>query len=482
MAGSIEIDTLNDKIRELFPGECVNKGLSKSGILSSRALPSFVSDWLISKYAEADELDSVSLQRFLSQYLPDKSKADQIKHQLISERKTVKILAKFSVEPDIKTGEEWLEIPILDIKGKEGCVSPAIASESLELLNGGMWGIGELIWKEGPKKGNGKIELISFKPFKPYSADLGYYREARKHFNDVSEWIDFLIKSMEYDPKSFDNAAQKLKMISRLLPFVEPRVNLIELAPKGTGKSYVFGRLSKYGWLISGGSVSRAQLFYDIGKKRRGIITRFDYIALDEIQTIKFSNPEEVVGALKGYLESGEYKIGAYHGEADASFVLLGNISISRKEPRNAIYTKSLPKFMQESAFLDRFHGLIEGWKLPRIKEGSVVKGYAINSEFFSEVLHELRYDMIPNSIVTSIISVPKDSDKRDVTAIKRIATGYFKLIFPDIRSVDEVDIELFRTYCLNPAIEMRRIIRKQLSLIDEEYSDEMPEIRLLIN
>lgn len=482
MTSSTENDELGTKILELFPGESVNKGLSKLGILSSRALPSFVSDWLISKFAYSDELDSASLQRFLNEYLPDKSKADEIKHKLIAEREIVKILAKFSVEPDIKTGEEKLEIPILDIKGNEGCVSPTLASESLELLNGGMWGIGELIWKEGDKKGNGRIELISFKPFKPYKADLGYYREARKHFNDIYEWIDFLIKSMEYDPKSFEDVSQKMKMISRLLPFVEPRVNLIELAPKGTGKSYVFGRLSKYGWLISGGSVSRAQLFYDISKKRRGIITRFDYIALDEIQTIKFSNPEEVVGALKGYLESGEYKIGAYRGEADASFVILGNIPLSGNEPRDIIYTKSLPKFMQESAFLDRFHGFIEGWKLPRIKEGSVVKGYAINSEFFSEVLHELRHDMIPNSIVSSILSIPEDSDKRDVTAIKRIATGYFKLLFPNVRSVDELDIALFKTYCLNPAIEMRRIIRKQLSLIDEEYSDEMPEIKLLIN
>ena len=301
------LDELDKKIQELFPGESVNKRLTKTGLLSSRALPSFVSDWLISKFSSGNQLDTLSLQRFLDSYLPDKSRAEEIKHRLMSDRSRVMILADFRVTPHILSGEELLEIPILDVTGKEGMVDPIILDKSPELLNGGMWGVGELVYNQPEsKKKDGKIVLKEFTPFRPYQANLDYYRKARSKFLSTIEWIDFLLKNMEYDPHSFEDTAQKMRMLSRLLPFVQPRTNLIELAPKGTGKSYVFGRLSKYGWLISGGSVSRAQLFYDISKKRRGLITRFDYIALDEIQSIKFgSNPDEVIGALKGYLESG---------------------------------------------------------------------------------------------------------------------------------------------------------------------------------
>jgi len=473
-------DELDKKIRELFPGESVNKRLTKTGLLSSRALPSFVSDWLISKFSSGNQLDTLALQRFLDNYLPDKSRAEEIKHRLMSDRARVTILADFRVTPNIQSGEEYLEIPILDVTGKEGMVDPIILDKSPELLNGGMWGVGELVYNQPEsRKKDGRIVLKEFTPFRPYQANLDYYRKARSRFSSTIEWIDFLLKNMEYDPHSFEDTSQKMRMISRLLPFVQPRVNLIELAPKGTGKSYVFGRLSKYGWLISGGSVSRAQLFYDISKKRRGLITRFDYVALDEIQSIKFgSNPEEVIGALKGYLESGAYNVASYSAQADAGFIILGNIPISESgRPISNNYFDSLPNFMQEGAFLDRFHGFIEGWKLPRIKVGSIGKGYALNSEFFSEVMHGLRSDTTPAAVVDAYLDVPKDADKRDVTAVTRIASGFLKLLYPQVRSVNEIDVNDFETYCFEPALRMRTIIREQLHRLDEEFPEDMPEV-----
>jgi len=475
-------DDLDLKIKELFPGEAVNKKLTKTNLLSSRALPSFVADWLISKFSNGDDLDTIGLQRFLDSYLPDKSKAEEIKFRIKNDRGRIKLLADFRVTPDIRTNEDYLEIPILDISGKEGSVDPVIIEKSPELLNGGMWGVGDLVYSQPEKKkADGKIILKEFTPFRPYQVNLEYYRKTRAKFSSTLEWINFLLKNMEYDPKSFVKIDQKLKMISRLLPFIESRLNIIELAPKGTGKSYVFGRLSKYGWLISGGSVSRAQLFYDINKQKRGLITRFDYVALDEIQTIKFgANPEEVIGGLKGYLESGAFNVASYQGEADAGFIVLGNIPINELgRPISSNYFESLPKFMQEGAFLDRFHGFIEGWKLPRIMVGSIGKGYALNSEFFSEVLHGLRNDTIPSSIVEKALEIPLKSDKRDVTAIIRIASGFMKLLYPNVRSIDDLNIDEFETYCFAPAFEMRSIIREQLHRMDEEFSEHMPNIKV---
>ena len=471
---------LDKKIKEYFPGEAVNKKLTKTGILSSRALPSFVADWLIKKYSDGEKVDNIGLQRFLDNYLPDKSRAEEIKFRIKQSNERIKLLADFRVTPDIRSGEDLLEIPILDVRGKEGAVISSVINNSPELLNGGMWGVGELLY-EPPQanKKDGKIILRDFTPFRPYKANLDYYRKARMNFDSIHEWIDFLLKNMEYDPRSFETIEQKLKMISRLLPFVEPRMNLIELAPKGTGKSYVFGRLSKYGWLISGGSVSRAQLFYDISRQRRGLITKYDYVALDEIQTINFgSKPAEVIGGLKGYLESGTYKISGYPGEADAGFIILGNIPITDSgKPQNSNYFATLPKFMQEGAFLDRFHGFIEGWKLPRIKVGSIGKGWALNSEFFSEVMHGLRNDTTPAAVVEATLSVPSSADKRDSVAVARITTGFLKLLYPHVRSTEDINYEEFETFCFKPAYNMRGIIREQLHRLDEEFSLEMPEI-----
>lgn len=469
---------LDAKIRELFPGEAINKRLTKTGLLASRALPSFVSDWLIQRFANGDQIDAPALQNFLDTYLPDKSKAAQIKLQLKNDRIRVKLLADFRVTPDLKTNDDWLEIPILDVSGKEAKVDYEVLSAHPDLLDGGSWGVGELLYNPPERRNDGHIVLKAFSPFRPYQISLDYYRRARDKFETPMEWIDFLVRCMEYDPEGFTSSRQKQAMITRLIPFVEPRVNLIELAPKGTGKSYVFGRLSRHGWLISGGSISRAQLFYDMQKRRPGIITRYDYVAFDEIQTIRFSSPEEIIGALKGYLEAGVFRVAGYYGEADCGMIILGNIALTESNrPVNQVYVEDLPSFMQESAFIDRFHGFLEGWDLPRITVGSITPGYALNSEFFSEVLHELRGDTIPASIVDKLVAVPSSADKRDTTAVKRLATGFLKLMFPNVRAIDDIDPRDFETYCFNPAFRMREQIRQQLHLMDEEYAEEMPPL-----
>lgn len=142
---------------------------------------------------------------------------------------------------------------------------------------------------------------------------MEYYIGARQYFT-IDEWINVLLSAIDYNPKGYVSKTQKIAMLSRLFPFVEKRINLIELAPKETGKSYVFAQISKYGWLVSGGSISRAKMFYDISKRTPGLVSRYDYVAFDEIQSIKFTDAMEMQGALKGYLESGEYRVGDTRG------------------------------------------------------------------------------------------------------------------------------------------------------------------------
>lgn len=203
-------------------------------------------------------------------------------------------------------------------------------------------------------------------------------------------------------------------------------------------------------------------------------------MTLDEIETIKFTDASELQGALKNYLESGNFSVANYKGVASAGFMLLGNIPLTdNKKPVSNKYFTNLPLFFQSSALLDRFHGFIEGWRLPRIKENLKINGYALNVEYFSEILHILR--MAPDfaHIVSELLYIPKNADTRDVRAIIKLVTGYLKLLFPHVKSIEDIRKEEVEQYCIKPALEKRGIIRKQISLIDSEFHEDLPDIKV---
>jgi len=475
------MNKLDEKIKKIFPEESVFKSSKEYRIFSGYNLPSFVKDWILKKFTdEYGNLDIEALKVFLNTHIAHKG--SKIKGILVNDLKEVTLLARIIVEPDIKSGILRFSIPDIDIKFNEGRIPSYIAKKYSELKGGEVWGVVKLVYI--PPEGNQKgiIEIVEYKPFKPYEVDVEYFREKRKEFT-LEEWIDLLIRSMEYNPDGFESLSQKLLFLARLLIFVEPNLNMIELAPKGTGKSYTFNNLSKYGWVISGGVVSRARLLYDIAQATPGIITRYDFVVLDEIETIKFTEPSELQGALKNYLESGNFTVANYRGVSSAGFMLLGNIPLTKDmKPLYNKYFINLPSFFQDSALLDRFHGFIKGWKLPRMREDLKLEGYALNVEYFSEILHKLR--TIPDfaKIVDTLLDIPKNADTRDTKAIVKICTAYLKLLYPHIYKEEDINKKEFEIFCLKPALEMRRIIKTQISLIDEEFSNVLPEIKIKQN
>ena len=177
--------------------------------------------------------------------------------------------------------------------------------------------------------------------------------------------------------------------------------------------------------------------------------------------------------ALKGYMEQGNFTVGDYKGVADAGVVLCGNISkkIMDADGYENMFVE-LPVVFHESALIERFHGFIKGWNIPRMNDDLKVNGWALNSEYFCSILHELRNDMSYRAIVEKIVEVPEHADTRDTEAIKRLATAYLKLLFPNVRNEFDVDKMEFRDYCLTPAMKMRRIIKLQQGMIDSEYKN----------
>ena len=470
---------ISEKIRQYFSAMSIFKDPERTNsIFAGRNLPAFVKDFLLKRYLniQTGEIDTLALTQFLNQVVP--SNGGSVKDKIVSGEEVV-LLARFIINIDLNKGIKQFSIPDYGIKLKEGIIPEYTYNKHKgELVDGEKWGIIKLclLLDDDGKKYH--VQMVDYKPFRPYSSvDVNYLAEARQHFT-TQEWMDVLLSAMEYDPDGFTNMTQKMEFLTRLLIFAEPRLNVIELAPKGTGKSYVFGNLSKYGWLVSGGKVTRAKLFFDKTKQQNGIIKNHDFTVFDEIQTIVFQEPAEIQAALKSYLESGKTTIDNQEFTSECGLMLMGNIPLTEQHrPVSPFYFNSLPENFRESALLDRFHCFIEGWLLPRINTSMIFRGWTINVEYFSEIMHTMRTQNIYNQIYDELVEIAPNTDTRDSKAVKRIATAYMKLLFPHWRTLELVNKQEFETFCLNPAIHRRGIVKQQCHYIDPEFKQQMSGI-----
>ena len=471
-------EELSDKIKSQFANMAIYKDpTNTNSLFVGRNLPSFVKDFILKRFIkENGKIDEQLLTAWLDEVIPQESVKDKL-----GQGEQLTLLVRFIVYIDLVKNLYRFAIPDLGIKLNEGRIPEYVFSQHKgTLVDGELWGIIKVCLLPDDDGKKFHVEMVDYKPFKPYkSVDMSYLREARQHFT-TTEWIDFILSAMEYDASGFKSMQQKIEFLTRLLIFVEPRLNVIELAPKGTGKSYVFGNLSKYGWLVSGGKVTRAKLFYDKQKQQNGILKNHDFTAFDEIQTIEFQEPAEIQAALKSYLESGKTTIDNNEFSSECGLMLMGNIPLNaERRPISYRYFDSLPKHFKESALLDRFHCFIEGWHLPRINKSMIFKGWTVNVEYFSEILHTLRTQNQYSLLFDELVTFEKDTDIRDFNAVKRITTAYMKLLFPHWIRKEDVNIDEFETYCLLPAIRRRGIIKEQCHNIDPEFKIQMPRIEI---
>lgn len=458
------------KAKDYYGEVVINKGLIGKAGFGARAIPVYVGEWIISQFMDGDELTDdgrTEIVNTISKYLPQKADKNMILNRLM-EQEEVRILDDFRVNVNLERHTHDLSIPLLDVSN--GMVQKDIIDNNPMLLKTGMWGLGTLRYvpPDGEDVKKGQIWMVEFKAFQTPGIDLDYFRDSRKHF-DIDEWIDLLVSSCQFNP-DVHRLSQKLLLLSRIIPLVEPRVNITELAPKGTGKSFVFDNISRYAAVIPGGKLSAPALFFNSNTKQIGLIPRYDVVVVDEIQKIHTDASGEAMAALKMYLESGRYRRATGDmGTSESGFVMLGNIKLGIN--RLPLYEsdgifKELPTALQESAFIDRIHGLIEGWFMPRVSRNTPSRTLGFKGDFFSEVLHELRVDLRYADYVSQSLDLPQCDDMRDTKAISRLAEGYLKLLFPDLKLTDED----FIAFCVNPAVRMRQQIRDELSKMDQEY------------
>lgn len=464
-------EALNEKVCKVFGRLAIDKRRLPTSQLNKRNVPAYVAEWILDSLIPGsggvtpEELNKI--QTWADRYIPLPDEAKIIKNRLLN-GEVVKLLTPVEVEIILsrRKKERVAQLQLLGLS--EVHIPDGIVEKYPDLLKQGMWGVVELTdTQEG-------IALISFSPMQA-SVNMEIFKNKRSEFT-IDEWRALLLASMGYNPWAFDET-EKTYLLCRLLPLVEKNLHLLELAPKGTGKSYLYENINPRVRLVSGGNVSPAVLFVNNATGQWGLLARFAVVVLDEVQTLKFEKPQEIVGGLKGFLANGRLtRGGMYETSSACSLVMLANIMLDNQQrPILSPLVKELPYFLQETAFLDRLRGILPGWKVRKLSGESFAQGVGLKSDFFGDALLMLREDVRSNQYANhSIKLIGKKLYKRNEDAVHMIASGLMKLQFPN----GEISKEDFDTYCARPAIEMRQLVWDQLYMLDSEYRQYDEEIR----
>ena len=455
----------DEKVLEVFGDIAVEKSLARLEVVSR--LPRFIAEYLISKYYKKDPIGwQEAVARIVREYYPDPSEKDRVL-SIAKRRGRITLIDEYKVVVNLKRNMYYLHIPNLQIY--DALVSDSIV-ERYERILSGLWGIGVLEYRPEiaeamSSRGKERVPftpliMVEFEPFQVYNIDLNSFIEGRRKFT-LEEWVELLIKSIGLNPDMY-NWKQKLLLLFRLVPLAEGNVNLMELGPRATGKTYLYRNISYYTRIYAGGTISAATLFYHARLRILGDIGTRDAVIFDEIAKVRFTNPDEMVSKLKDYMVDGHFERGLLkRAHSTCSLVFVGNVELSAEGVYGSIIDY-LPEFMKDTALIDRIHGLLPGWKLPKISKSTLhlARGYGLAADYLSEILHRLRsYSYEP--IVDELFELEGNYTIRDEKAVRKLLSGILKVLYPhaefdkrELQEVGELAVEM-RQYIVNILSEM---------------------------
>ena len=459
-AESIELDSMDIKLTQAFPGRVVRKDLVRN-IKGGFNVPVYVLEYLLGKYCSTTDPQIIAeglelTRQTLAQNFVRADESEKIK-SITRERGTHKIIDKVRVRLLETEDKYWAELVNMGLGYVH--VSERDVRQYDKLLGGGIWAIIDLRYDpEFQHRGQIRPFIIEqMKPIQQASTDIQSYRESRKLFSR-DEWIDVLLRSIGIEPNNSDfTHRKKLLLLSRLIPLIESNFNLIELGPRATGKSFIYREISPYSILLSGGQTTVAQLFMNLSTGQVGLVGLWDTVAFDEVAGIRFKDTA-AIQILKDYMESGSFSRGKEEIPAGASIVFNGNIDGDvHTLVKTTHLLSSLPEQMQDLALIDRIHFYLPGWEIDKLRPEYLSMHYGFIVDYFSEVLREARKTSFTD-VVDRYFRFGSHLNQRDARAVRKTVSGLVKLLHPDgIVTKDEV--EEYLTF----ALEMRRRVKEQL-------------------
>jgi ATP-dependent Lon protease len=470
---------MNTKFKEIFAGKVVNKAHTiNTGV---DEFPRYVLEYLIDNYCNEESFweDMEKVVRRLKESFVYGAEAEKIRH-FIKENRSHSIIANLEARLVETEDKYWGSISAIN----ENFVNlpDATVRQYPMLLAGGMWGTIDLTYDE-TEIHNKKIrpfKVTAFTPFQISVINVAEYIEKRQQFS-TDEWIDILINSCGLDPVRLSRR-QKLLYLCRCLPLLETNVNMIELAPRETGKTYLYRNISYYAHVLSGGKATPAQLFINLNTGKIGEVGTRDVVVFDEIANTDFSDPKAFVSIMQAYMQDAKFSRGKKEILAFASLVFVGNIDVQGQLPHEKYFHlfEPLPDFLQVLAFLDRIHAYLPGWEIPKIAPDSYARDYGFITDYFCEIMHDLRrLDVVgairPRFQLIDLTKTSSGISGRDQRAVMKTASGLIKLIYPHGQINDAELTEVLLLAC-----ELRQRVRDQMHLMAPgEYDRVQIGIRL---
>lgn len=456
---------MNLKLKEVFRGKVVNKAHTLNTGVDE--FPRYVLEYLIDNYCaeETFHQDMEKVVRRLKETFVYGAEAEKIRHY-IRENRRHSVIANLETRLVETEDKYWGTISALNENFVN--IPESIVRQYPMLLSGGMWGTIDLTYDETEvhSKKIRPFKVTAFTPFQVSVINLDEYIEKRSEFT-TDEWIDILINSCGLDPEKMTRR-QKLLYISRCIPLVETNVNMVELAPRETGKTYLYRNISYYAHVLSGGKATPAQLFINLNTGKIGEVGTRDAVVFDEIANTDFTDPRAFVSIMQGYMQDAKFSRGKKEILAFASLCFVGNIDVQGSLPHEKYYHlfEPLPDFLQEIAFLDRIHAYLSGWEIPKLTPDSYSKDYGFVTDYFCEITHELRrIDLLaairPRFELIDLANTAHGVSGRDQRAAMKTTSGLLKLLYPDGKVSEEELEEVLLLSC-----EMRQRVREQLHFI----------------
>lgn len=461
-----EKSALDQKINDVFGGAVVRKDLVKA-VKGNAIVPSFVLEYLLGQYAASDDEATIqsgieSVRKILADHYVHRNQAELVKSH-IRERGRYRVIDKVQVQLNEK--DDTYEAEFANLGIKQVIVAPAIIKAHPKLLVGGVWCICDIEYQHSDNARVVPWILGSIKPIQLSNFDFDGYVASRRKFT-TDEWIDLLIQSIGFNPELFGRRAKLIQLV-RLIPFVERNYNLVELGPKGTGKSHIFSEFSPHGMLISGGEVTVAKLFVNNSNGRIGLVGYWDVVAFDEFAGKKKRADKALVDIMKNYMANKSFSRGVETLGAEASMVFVGNTSHNVPYMlKHSDLFDELPESYHDSAYLDRLHFYIPGWEVDTIRGEMFSEGYGFVVDYIAEVLKSMR-DADYSDRYQQYFTLGSDISTRDRDGIHKTVSGLMKILYPHGEATSEEIEEVLRF-----AVEGRKRVKDQILRIDSTMAD----------
>ncbi len=457
----MDLDHIDQMAATAFEGYLVRKDLVRT-FSRQFPVPTYVVEFLLGRYcASIDPQEIEEGLEIVQRQLKDrtvKAGEEELFKSRARETGDVKIIDLITGRLDARSDCYLATIPSLRIN--DARIEDELVRHHERMLTGGFYA--EITISYDPliaqERSGRPFAVAALREIQLSKRDiLEILADARKNFSS-EDWKTFLLRSIGIEPLTL-NKRQQDAFLLRMVPFVERNYNMVELGPRGTGKSHLFQQVSPYAHLISGGKATVARMFVNNANGQRGLVCQYDVVCFDEISGISFDQ-KDGVNIMKGYMESGEFSRGKESIRADGSIVLVGNFEVDvEHQQRIGHLFGPLPLEMRDdTAFMDRLHAYLPGWDVPKVSKELLTDHFGLVSDFLSECWTQLRNQSRIGALQNRVFFGGSLSG-RDTNAVNKTVSGLLKLLYPDSeQEIPDEDLE----WAVRIALEARRRVKEQ--------------------